>query len=64
MLASYKVCLHFIVLSVTVCTVGYVCLFCGDQIFMYLVSFLSVISYEVISLGTLGHTYLILCCAG
>ena len=32
-LASYKVCLCFIVLSVTVCTVGYVCLFRGGQIF-------------------------------
>ena len=46
MLASYKVCLCFIVLSVTVCTVGYVCIFCGDQIFMDFVSFLSII-YEV-----------------
>ena len=33
-LASYKVCLCFIVLSVTVCTIGYVCLFRGDQIFV------------------------------
>ena len=33
-LASYKVCLGFIVLSVTVCTVGYVCSFCRDQIFV------------------------------
>ena len=48
MLASYKVCLCFIVLSVTVCTVGYVCLFCGDQIFVYFVSFLSMIIYEVL----------------
>ena len=47
MLASYKVCLGFIVLSVTVCTVGYVCSFCGDQIFVYFVSFLSMIIYEV-----------------
>ena len=47
-LASYKVCLCFIVLSVTVCTVGYVCLFCGDQIFVYFVSFLSMIIYEVL----------------
>ena len=31
-LASYKVRLRFIVLLVTVCTVGYVCSFCGDQI--------------------------------
>ena len=43
MLASYKVCLCFIVLAVTVCTVGYVCSFCGDQIFMDYVSFLSMI---------------------
>ena len=41
---SYKVCLYFIVLSITVCTVGYVfCLFCGDQIFMSFISFLSMI---------------------
>ena len=38
----------YIVLSVTVCTVGYVCLFCGDQIFMCFVSFLSMIIYEVL----------------
>ena len=31
-LANYKVCLCFIVLSVTVCTVGYVCSFRGEQI--------------------------------
>ena len=48
MLGSFKVCLCFIVLSVTVCTVGYVCLFCGDQIFVYFVSFLSMIIYEVL----------------
>ena len=42
------VCLCFIVLSVTVCTVGYVCLFCEDQIFMAFVSFLSMVFYEVI----------------
>ena len=30
----YKVCLCFIALLVTVCTVGYVCSFCRDQIFM------------------------------
>ena len=41
----YKVCLCFIALLVTVCTVGYVCSFCRDQIFMDLVSFLSVIIY-------------------
>ena len=46
--ASYKVCLCFIVLSVTVCTVGHVCLFCGDQIFVHFVSFLSMIIYEVL----------------
>ena len=33
-LASFKVCLCFIVLSVTVCTVGYICLFREDQIFV------------------------------
>ena len=42
-LASYKVCLCFIVLSVTVCTVEYVCLFREDQIFVDFVSFLSMI---------------------
>ena len=47
-LASDKVCLCFIVLSVTVCTVGYVCLFCGDQIFMDFVSFSFMIIYEVL----------------
>ena len=47
-LASYKVCLCFIVLSVTVCTVGYVCSFCGDQIFVDFVSFLFMIIYEVL----------------
>ena len=31
------VCSCFIVLSVTICTIGYVCLFCGDQIFVYFV---------------------------
>ena len=40
--------LRFIVLSVTVCTVGYVCSFHGDQIFMDFVSFLSMIIYEVL----------------
>ena len=43
-LASYKVCLCFIVWSVTVCTVWYVGSFCRDQDF---VSFLSMIIYEV-----------------
>ena len=48
-LASYKVHLCFIVLSVTVCTVGYVCSFLKDQIFVDFVSFkvLSMIIYEV-----------------
>ena len=44
-LASYKVCLCFIVLSVSVCTVGYVCSFRGDQIFMDFVTFLSMITF-------------------
>ena len=35
-LASYKVRLCVIVLSVTVCTVGYICLLRRDQIFMLL----------------------------
>ena len=50
-LASFKVCLCVIVLSVTVCTVGYslyVCLFRRDQIFVDFVSFLSTIIYEVL----------------
>ena len=34
-----------IVLSVTLCTVGYVCLFCMHQIFVDFVSFLSMIIY-------------------
>ena len=43
-MASYKVCLCFIVLSVTVCTVGYDCSFRRDQIFVdFVVSFLSMI---------------------
>ena len=42
-LDNNKVCLCFTVLSVTVCTVGYICLFCGDQIFVNFVSFLSMI---------------------
>ena len=49
MLASY------IVLSVTVCTVGYDCLYCGDQIFMYFVSCLSMIIYEVLYIWSLRH---------
>ena len=44
----YKVCLCYIVLLVTICTVGYICLFHGDQIFMYFVSFLSMIIFEVL----------------
>ena len=47
-LASYKVCLCFIVLSVMVCTVGYVYLFHRDQIFVDFVSFLSMIIYEAL----------------
>ena len=47
-LGSYKVCLCFIVLSVTVCIVGYICLFRGDQIFVGFVTFLSMIIYEVL----------------
>ena len=47
-LASYKVCLCFIVLSVTFCIVGYVCSFRGDQIFVDFVSFLSMIIYEIL----------------
>ena len=38
----------FIVLSLTVCTVRYVCLFCGDQIFVDFVSFLCMIIYKVL----------------
>ena len=33
---------------VTVCTVGYFCSFCGDQIFVDFISFLSMIVYEVL----------------
>ena len=47
-LDGYKVRLCFIVLSVTVCTVGYICLFRGDQIFMDYVSFLFMIIYELL----------------
>ena len=51
----------FIVLSVTVCTVGYVCLFCGDQIFVYFVSFLSMIIYEVLYTWYLRHNMHLQC---
>ena len=47
-LASFKIYLCVIVLSVTVCTVGYICLFYRDQIFVDIVSFLSMIIYEII----------------
>ena len=47
-LASFKVCLYVIVLSVTVCTVGYVCLLRRVQIFVDFVTFLSMIIYEVV----------------
>ena len=47
-LDNYKVRLCFIVLSVTVCTVGYICLFHGDEILVDYVSFLSMIIYEVL----------------
>ena len=47
-LASFKVCLYVIVLSVTVNTVGYVCLLRRVQIFMDFVTFLSMILYEVL----------------
>ena len=45
-----KVSLCFIVLSVTVCTVGYVCSFLNDQIFMDFISFKSLfmITYKVL----------------
>ena len=39
-LASYKVRLCFIVLSVTVGTLGYVCSFCEDQIPWILLDFM------------------------
>ena len=41
-------CFCFIVFSIIVCTVGYVCIFCGDQVFVYFVGFLSMIIYEVL----------------
>ena len=57
-LASYKVCLCFIVLSVTVCTAGYICLFRGDLIFVDFVSFLSMIIYEILFTWCLKVKYL------
>ena len=45
----------FIVLSVTVYTAGYICLFRGDQIFMDFVSFLSMIIYEVLYTWSLRY---------
>ena len=60
-LGSYKVHLCFIVLSVTVCTVGYICLFCGDQIFVDFVSFLSMIIYEILYTWCLRYN---ICSAG
>ena len=46
-LTSYKVCLCFVVLSITVCTVGYIFVqFVADQMFVDFVSFLSMIIYE------------------
>ena len=47
-MASFKVRLYDIVLSVTVCTVGYVCLIRRVQIFVDFVSYLSMIIYEVL----------------
>ena len=47
MLASFKVCLYVIVLSITVFTVGYVCLIRRVQIFVDFVSFLFMIIYKV-----------------
>ena len=54
-LDSYKVRLCFIVLSVTVCTVVYICLFRGDQVFMDFSSFLPMIIYEVLHTWCLRH---------
>ena len=42
------VCLCFIVMSIIVGTVGYVRLLCGNQVFVYFVSFLSMIIYKVL----------------
>ena len=47
-LASYKVYLCFIVLSVIVHIVGYFCSFREDRIFVDFISFLSIIIYEVL----------------
>ena len=47
-LASFKVFLCVIVLSVTLCTIEYVCLLHRDQIFVDYVSFLSMIIYVVL----------------
>ena len=47
-MAGFKVYLYVIVLSVTVCTVEYVCLLRRVQIFMDFDSFLSMIIYEVL----------------
>ena len=58
MLDSYKVCLCFIALWVTVCAVGYICLFCGDQIFVYFVSFLFMIIYKVLYTWCLRYNIL------
>ena len=54
-LDSYKVHLCFVVLSVTVCTVGYICIFRGDQIFVDFVSFLSMILYKVLYTWCLSY---------
>ena len=45
------------VLSIIVCTVGYVCIFCGDQVFVYCVSFLfMIIIYEALYTWCLRHS--------
>ena len=54
-LDTYKVC---IVLSITVCTLGYVCLFCGNQIVVYFVSFLFMIIYEILYTWCLRYNIL------
>ena len=36
------------VLLIIVCTVGYISIFFGDQVFVYFVSFVSMIIYEVL----------------
>ena len=48
MLDSFKVRLCVIVLSVTVCTEGYICLFRRIKIFVDFVSVLSMIIYGVL----------------